>query len=218
MESWILEQLKFKKTIYLYNKNNELIFAINPVMIYRKSLLNFIEDHFDPTCDKLFSDYRDLTKKLSCEINCTYFPYQNNPLDLKKIFDFLEEFGKLLDGPDLKKLGTSEIFPNEVMDKIWAQFYSDLIVERINKFFSMIVREMDLIYEKYYIYYFLCWLERNFYKFMEKINLNDNNVKVIMNKLNYHIIQIKLEDFRYENGCPQFKEFVRKWEQLQLIL
>lgn len=210
MEDWIKDQIKFGRTICLYDNKWSPIYQINPIS-YKESLLDFIQDTFDPTLHYLISDNKNIQGRITGYNYYTYFPNQNNPIEINKIFNYFEEIEMLLQTPHWRKLGKeSLIFPNEIMDVIWKKFYSDLIVERINKFFYLLVFKFDLYYRNYYVYLFLCWLEKNFDLIFSNLIYEDKSVVLLLEKINEEINSIKNRDYSFESKCPQFLEICRK--------
>lgn len=211
MENWIKEQIRFGRTICLFDNNWNPILQINPVE-YKKSLLDFIEDTFEPNLHHLIADNNKLKMGISGYNFYIYYPNQNNPVELYEVFSYFEEIDELLKTTHWKNIGTeSDLFPDEIMDKIWNDFYSDIIVERINNFFYLIGIKLDRYYRNYYVYCLLCWIERNFEIIFTKLDMEDRKVKILIEKLKEEIIGIKNRKYSFESGCPQFRELCRKF-------
>ena len=74
MENWIKEQIKFGRTICLYDNDWNPIFKINPIQ-YNKTLLNFIQNEYDPNKNHLISDNHNLYGKITSYHYYTYYFY-----------------------------------------------------------------------------------------------------------------------------------------------
>jgi len=211
MEDWIKDQIKFGRTICLYDKYWKPIYLINPIN-YNKSLLHFIQDTFDPNSNHLIADNKNLRCGVPGFNFYTYFPNKNNPMEIFEVFSYFEEINTLLKTPHWSHLGKeSRIFPDEIMDDIWQKFYSDIIVERIKTFFNLLTWKFDRYYRNYYVYLLLCWIEKNFDNIFSRLILTDNNVKTLFGMIYNEIMAIKKRNYTFEANCPQFKELFRKF-------
>lgn len=211
MEDWIKEQIKFGRTICLYDNHWFPIFKINPIK-YKKSLLNFILDEYDSSYH-LLADNKNMRNNIRGSNFYIYYPNQNNPIQIHKISSYLEEIIILLQTQHWSSLGKeSKILPDELMDDIWRNFYSNLIAERINNFFNMIDNDMDDFFKNYYVYCLLIWMERNFDLLFSKLILRDRMVRKMLEKIDGEINGIRKRDYSFEANCPQFKELCRKWK------
>jgi len=214
MENWLKEQIKFGRSICLYDKEWNPVYCINPIQ-YKDSFFNFISETFDPNIHHLIADNKNLRAKIPGYQFYTYFPNRNNPMEIWKIFDYFEEINSLLKTPHWKDIGKeSTMLPNEIMDHIWKNFYSNVIVERINNFFHLINWKMDLYYENYYIYCLVCWIEQHFELIFSKLDLLDQKVIKMLKKIESETDKIKKRDYSFESKCPQFLSFCHKWNKV----
>ena len=212
MKEWIKEQIKFRRTICLYDNNWNPIFKINPIQ-YNKTLLNFIQNEYDPNKHHLLGDNHNLYGKITTYHYYTHYRSINNPLEIFQIYNYLDEIEELLNKPHWRILGKeSEILPDEIMDIIWNKFYSDIIVEKINNYINMLNGDLDYYYRNCYIYCFLCWIEKNFDLIFSKFDYSDASVKKLLKNINDELCKIKKRDFSFEIKCPQIKELFKKWE------
>ena len=217
MENWIKEQIKFGRTICLYDSNWNPIYQINPIK-YKNSLLQFIKDTYEPNLHHLIADNKNMNIAVQGYHFFTYYPNQNNPIEIYKVHNYLEEIDILLKTPNWNELGKSSLLPDELMDKIWGLFYSDIIVERINNFFYLLMWKLDRYYRNYYVYCLLCWMERNFGLIFGRLDMRDVKVRNLMEKLREEIIGIKKRDYSFEANCSQFKELCLKLEEIYINL
>lgn len=212
MEEWIKEQIKFGRTICLYDNNWNPIFKINPIK-YNKTLLNFIENEYDPSKHHLLGDNHNLYGKITTYHYYTHYPSINNPMEIFQVYNYLDEIEKLLKTPHWRALGKeSEILPNEIMDIVWKKFYSDLIIEKLDNYLNLLNGDLDYYYRNYYIYYFLCWIEKNFDLIFSKLDYSNILVKKLLENINNELYKIKERDFSFEIKCPQIKDLFEKWK------
>ena len=211
MEQWIKEQIKFGRTICLYDSNWYPIFKINPIQ-YNDTLLNFIENEFDPTKHHLLGDNHNLYGKITSYNYYTHYPNINNPLEIYQIYNYLNELELLLTKPHWRSLGKkSEILPNEIMDIIW-NYYSNLIANSINYYFYIFNGNLYHNNKNYYIYCLLCWIEKNFDLIFSKFDYMNKSVIELLENINDELCKIKKRDYSFEIKCPQIKELFNKWE------
>ncbi len=209
MKEWIEEQFKFGRTICLYDKNWDPIFKINPIQ-YKDTLLNFIKNEYDPNQHHLVADNHNLYGKIVAYNYYTYYPDINNPLELYKIYKYLCEIVEHINKPHWRSLGNdSDIFPNEIMDIIWENYYSNIIVNKIDVYLNLL---KDTHYRSYYIYYLLCWIEQNFNLIFSKLDYRNSSVSILLKNINEEIQIIKKKSYSFEVKCPQIQEFIKKWE------
>lgn len=212
MEEWIQEQFRFNRTIYLHNNKYELKCAINPGP-YKKSLFYFLQDEYDPANDQLSASKMEIKNMMIGYQFCNYYPSEKAPIDLPIVFQFLDEFKNLMFEPRCNKIKELKNISEDILEEIWKQFYSDLFAERIQKLYEIIQFSLDSYYEKYYIYCFLCWIEKNFFRLLEKIDFNNPKVKHALIKINSSILEVKSREFSYEHNCMQFCELWKKWNK-----
>jgi hypothetical protein len=211
MKEWIIEQIKFGRTICLYDSNWYPIFKINPIK-YNDTLLNFIQNEFDPTKHHLLGDNHNLYGTITSYNYYTHYPNINNPLEIYQIYNYLNELEQLLTKPNWRSLGKqSEILPNEIMDVIWNN-YSNLIANSLNYYLNIFNQNLDYYYKNYYIYCLLCWIEKNFDLIFSKFDYTNTSVIKLLENINDELCKIKKRDFSFEIKCPQIKELLNKWE------
>jgi hypothetical protein len=216
MEEWIKEQIKFNRTICLYDENWNPFFKIK-TLEYKESLLNFIISEYDKDKHHLLSDNNLLYDKKIYPNYYTHFPNYNNPINIYNIYIYLNEFKILLQKPHWKHLGKhSMIFPNEIMDIIWKNYYINIIITKINNFYIIVNNILILKYKNYYIYCLLCWIETNFDLIFSKLNYKEKNNSVLqlLKYINYNIIEIQNKNFSFEYKCPQIKNLFFKWNSI----
>jgi hypothetical protein len=211
MKEWIIEQIKFGRTICLYDDNWYPIFKINPIK-YNDTLLNFIQNEFDPNKHHLLGDNHNLYEKITSYYYYTHYPNINNPQEIYQIYNYLNELEQLLTKPNWRSLGKqSEILPNEIMDVIW-NYYSNLIANSLNYYLNIFNRNLDHYYKNYYIYCLLCWIEKNFDLIFSKFDYMNKSVIELLENINDELCKIKKRDYSFEIKCPQIKELFNKWE------
>ena len=212
MEEWIQEQIKFGRTICLYDENWEPIFKIK-LDKYNKSLLYFIKSQYNEHKHHLLSDNHALYGKIVYANYYTHYPNYNNPLNIYKMYTYLIDFEKKLKKPHWRKLGKqSEILPNEIMDIIWKKYYSNIIITKINSYKNIERNVEKLEHKYYYVYCLLCWIERNFDIIFSKLDYTDESVIDLLKFINCNIVDIKNRNYSFEFKCPQIQSLFTKWK------
>ncbi len=202
MEEWINEQLKYNRTIYIYNNSRKFTKCAFNECRCSPTFLSFIKYIYYPNTDLIFSDLHGINKTWTDFTTRIFYRSSNAPINIPTVYDFLESMDKLIEMKD-----------TQVFDKI-IEFFQTCETNKWSEHSDQ---------KSYYVIYLLTWLERNFnllmsindiqyeYKTLNRPNTYANTVA------NINQINILIQNWHKQNNnlilanCLQIKNIIKKW-------